>query len=215
MAQRYRVFVDRKEIEFSEDINTPGSSLNVLVVNYISQVQLSHDFIDFLHNNEHSRLIVLAGDRFNKAIADFKALFREIAAAGGIVRSLQGEFLFIKRHGLWDLPKGKLEEDEKPEKGALREVMEETGLSKLKITRYLRPTFHIYTDKKGSFILKETSWYEMLFDGNEDAIPQLTEDITEVRWFLADELPEAAGNTYSSIRELLSEYLGTGLLPDA
>ena len=42
-----------------------------------------------------------------------------------------GEFLIIKRNGVWDLPKGKLEKGEDFETAALREVEEETGLEEM------------------------------------------------------------------------------------
>ena len=63
--------------------------------------------------------------------------FKEVDAAGGLVRasraSVAGEgagtaYLFIRRNGLWDLPKGHREEGEDIETTALREVSEETGL---------------------------------------------------------------------------------------
>ncbi len=43
---------------------------------------------------------------------EFKSCFRLIRAAGGVVRNIRGEIMIIKRHGLWDLPKGKMEPDE-------------------------------------------------------------------------------------------------------
>src|ERR1700759_4462521 len=36
-----------------------------------------------------------------------------IKAAGGMVRNDDGNYLFIFRNGKWDLPKGKVEKDEK------------------------------------------------------------------------------------------------------
>lgn len=179
---------------------------NQMITDFSSAQQLSADFIKLLHSNEQSCLIVLTGERFDEAVKSFGSLFREIKAAGGIIRNAEGCFLFIKRHGLWDLPKGKLEPDEKPESGALREVTEETGLANLSITAPPVSTFHIYPDQKGGFILKETYWYEMLFKGNETPVPQLEEDITEVRWFARNELDEAVNNTYLSLKELLTDY---------
>lgn len=207
MAQRYRVFVDRKVIEFLENINNTVVDNLTLVSSYTSSAQLSEIFIDFLHCNDKMSLIVLATGRFNEAISAFKDLFHEVKAAGGIVRRENGDYLFIKRHGLWDLPKGKLNKGESPESGALREVSEETGLHSLKIDSVSESTYHIYTDKKGSFILKETYWFEMLYPGNEVPVPQYEEDITEVRWFAVSDLHIAIENTYPSLRELLARNL--------
>ena len=85
-------------------------------------------------------------------------------------------------------------------------MTEETGLANLSITAPPVSTFHIYPDHKGGYILKETYWYEMLFKGNETPVPQLEEDITEVRWFARNELDEAVNNTYLSLKELLTDY---------
>ena len=50
-----------------------------------------------------------------------------IEAAGGLVQK-QNEFLWIYRNNKWDLPKGKLENNETYDYAALREVKEECGL---------------------------------------------------------------------------------------
>ena len=42
-----------------------------------------------------------------------------IIAAGGIVQ-WNNKFLFIKRNGLWDIPKGKMEESESPDLTAIK-----------------------------------------------------------------------------------------------
>ena len=47
--------------------------------------------------------------------------------AGGIVL-LNQKILFIKKRGIWDLPKGKIEFDDSIDVTALREIHEETGL---------------------------------------------------------------------------------------
>ena len=51
----------------------------------------------------------------------------QMAAAGGLVLA-GGQALLIRKHRLWDLPKGKLSENELPELCAIREIAEETGL---------------------------------------------------------------------------------------
>lgn len=167
---------------------------------------MSELFIDFLHTNDKSSLIVLTDGRFDEATKSFHHLFHRVKAAGGIVRNSAGDCLFIKRHGLWDLPKGKLEKGESHEAGALREVNEETGLQHLEITGSAITTLHIYTDVKGRFILKETFWYEMLHTGDDIPVPQQEEDITEVKWFNMSEMDEACSSTYRSLREMLTAY---------
>jgi 8-oxo-dGTP pyrophosphatase MutT (NUDIX family) len=118
------------------------------------------------------------------------------------VKNEKGEILFIFRLGKWDLPKGKLAGNETTEETALREVKEETGLLKLKITGSLHSTFHIYT-RKGKQILKQTHWYEMEAKSAQSLIPQTEEEISEVRWVGREDLKAILSNTYGSIRELL------------
>jgi 8-oxo-dGTP pyrophosphatase MutT (NUDIX family) len=110
--------------------------------------------------------------------------------------------LFIFRLGKWDLPKGKLAEKETPGEAALREVKEETGLLELRITGSLSSTFHIYT-RKGKQILKQTWWFEMEAKSAQSLIPQMEEEISEVRWVGREDLKTVLSNTYESIRELL------------
>ena len=134
-------------------------------------------------------------------------MFSRIEAAGGIVRNRKKEYLFIKRLGVWDLPKGKLHKREPVQDGALREVTEETGLTNLAIAKQLPSTYHIYTDRKGREILKETYWFEMMSYEDQLLVPQLEEDITEVKWFTAGVLDIPLQNTYASLRQLLESYL--------
>ena len=54
--------------------------------------------------------------------------YLEVNAGGGLVINSKGEYLLIRRSGLWDLPKGHQEPGEPIEETALREVEEETGL---------------------------------------------------------------------------------------
>ena len=65
--------------------------------------------------------------------------------AGSLVVNNNNEILLIFRKGMWDLPKGKLEIEELPSQGALRETSEETGLKlkKLKVKSKLTTTSHL------------------------------------------------------------------------
>ena len=70
--------------------------------------------------------------------------YLEVNAAGGLVTNKKGEFLLIRRSGLWDLPKGHQEAGEALEDTALREVEEETGVRGLSLGRYICTTDHCY-----------------------------------------------------------------------
>jgi 8-oxo-dGTP pyrophosphatase MutT (NUDIX family) len=128
-----------------------------------------------------------------------------IEAAGGIVRR-DHQYIFIKRNGLWDIPKGKLEKNESIEECAVREIEEECGLIKPIIERHLINTWHTYTTAKGKKFLKKTYWY-LLNEGNKkvNLVPQLEEGITEVKFFSVNDFNEIKENTYASIKEVLKQ----------
>lgn len=138
----------------------------------------------------------------------FRNRFTEVPAAGGLVQNEEGSFLFIRRLGVWDLPKGKIEKNETPEKAAIREVGEECGLSGLKIVRQLDSTFHIYRSPYLLFpknlVLKETLWFLMTYSGNETAVPQVDENIEEVRWFAGSDIDIPMSNTYLSLHDFFT-----------
>ncbi|MDP3180639.1 MAG: NUDIX domain-containing protein [Bacteroidota bacterium] len=137
--------------------------------------------------------------------------FVEIPASGGFVKNDSDSFLFIKRLGVWDLPKGKIEKKETPEEAAIREVGEECGLSGLQIIRQLDSTYHIYRSPYLNYpenlVLKETKWFLMHYTGNEILVPEREEDIEEVRWFTPAEFDQVLTNTYSSLRDLLAKTM--------
>lgn len=125
-----------------------------------------------------------------------------IEAAGGIVAQKE-EFLFIKRNGVWDIPKGKLEKGESSEEGAVREIEEECNVKKLKLEQHLVDTWHTYK-MNGKLMIKKTYWYYLhLQDENQDLLPQTEEGITEVKFFPAKDFEIVRENTYGSIHEVL------------
>ena len=135
-------------------------------------------------------------------IEEFKACFTMIEAGGGVVFNSKGEFLTIKRNGIWDLPKGKLEKGEDFANAALREVEEETGLKGLEIIHPVISTYHTYSQKKKR-ILKKTRWFEMVYQGNSKPSLQSEEGITEYRWARPGETDFIRQNTYKSIMDVL------------
>ncbi len=205
--QRYTVFSNDRAVKIEQDCQKPSDALNEMCVDFTGKSSLAEAFSRFCRDSNYRGLTIKAEKNFSEACQSFNSLFTRIEAAGGIVRNLQQEYLFIKRLGVWDLPKGKLHQNEPAAMGALREVSEETGLVNLSISRQLPSTFHIYTDRKGVELLKETYWYEMLCPEPQSLVPQLEEDITEVKWFPADGLNLPLQNTYASLRLLLESYI--------
>ena len=125
--------------------------------------------------------------------------FNLIEASGGVVKNNYNDFLFIFKNGKWDLPKGKIDSDENPEKAAIREVNEETSLLELEIMHFVTNTYHLY--KQESIILKNTFWFLMKARNFKNMKPQKEEGITDLKWFSKKELP----STYNSINYVISK----------
>jgi 8-oxo-dGTP pyrophosphatase MutT (NUDIX family) len=132
-----------------------------------------------------------------------------ITAAGGMVFNDEREILFIYRNKRWDLPKGKVEDGETLEESAIREVMEETGVNDLEITRFLKKTYHIFK-RKDKYKLKVTHWYEMHSNYDGELIPEQSEGIKKVKWKNFAKTQKALTKSYANIKMLFpSEYLTT------
>lgn len=129
----------------------------------------------------------------------------KIIAAGGIVENEEGKILFQFRRGKWDLPKGKLDDGESIEECALREVEEETGLTNIELGEFIGVTHHFYTEKDTE-IEKETHWFAMKITGNPKLVPQLEEDITELRWVAENELKDYLSNSFDNIVAITEKY---------
>jgi len=129
---------------------------------------------------------------------------KKILAAGGLVYNDMNELLMIFRRGKWDLPKGKLDADESIEDCAVREVMEETGLTTVIRGKLIGITYHQYYDQwLKEEVIKETHWFHMLAPGNQLLIPQTEEDIEIIQWVKGGELETNLMNSYDNIVEIV------------
>ena len=172
-----------KSLQFNTDSQF-AEALAVLRNSSVNEINIYH------HNLE-------------KLWTHFKSYFHYLEAAGGVVKNKQHEILFIHRLDKWDLPKGKVEEGETTEITAVREVEEECGISNLKLQNFITQTFHIYFQE--DLKLKATYWYDMLYEGDEELIPQEEEGIGIVEWKNKDELPKMMENTYENIKIVLEK----------
>ncbi|HTA60829.1 MAG TPA: NUDIX domain-containing protein [Bacteroidia bacterium] len=181
------VFYDEKVAEdYAKQKKTP---FNAEILTELAKITKEDIFIS-CHNLE-------------KNFKEFGIHFIFIEAAGGLINNDKNEYLFIYRHNKWDLPKGKLEKNEVPEKAAIRECQEECGLKEIKLNNFLLNTYHIYPFKNG-WALKKTYWYTMLCN-ETNLVPQLEESITKVAWKSTSEIPPMFSNTYRNIIDVLNE----------
>ena len=130
--------------------------------------------------------------------------FLEVNAAGGLVSNKRGDFLLIRRNGMWDLPKGHQDPGEDISTTALREVREETGIDQLESRGLICITDHCYR-RNDIWHLKHTWWYDMLYTDPTDLTPQTEEDISKAAWVAKSSLPPYLLNTYPSILEVFKE----------
>ena len=173
ITQMYKVFVNRLSIVLTSDKNYLDNSNTFL----LSSITIKEIVKKLKLNDE----IFLFYPIQKKLLKEFKKKLSTIVAAGGIVKNKENEILFIFRKGKWDLPKGKIEKNEKIDEGALREVIEETGIKKVKIDGFFDTTYHIIKTQK-QYFLKETHWYKMKSNYTGKLKPQKSEGIRSVRW---------------------------------
>ena len=158
--------------------------------------------LTLLQKADTSQLLsITLGCQNREACEDaMKKPFKVIKAAGGVV--IKGnKMLLMFRRGVWDLPKGKLDEGESSKQGAAREVQEETGV-RVAISERICTTWHTY-NLNGSRILKRTKWYRMSVLDDRRMAPQADEDIEKLAWLDQREIQLALTNSFSSIRYVI------------
>lgn len=180
-------------------INTPGATLL-----QPADGHLLKDVLQTFAKAEHPERLFIPTSDEQRLINELAAETPLIRSAGGLVRSREGEYLIIRRSGLWDLPKGWIEEGESTEEAAIREVREETGVSDLTLEPFLCRTFHTYS-REGILYLKQCDWFSMSCRSKSATRPQLEEEITEAIWMTPEQIKEKIpGETFPSIIEVLT-----------
>jgi 8-oxo-dGTP pyrophosphatase MutT (NUDIX family) len=136
----------------------------------------------------------------------------QMEAAGGLVLC-GGHALLIRKHGLWDIPKGKVKKKEPHERCALREVTEETGLRRKRLSiRHLLCRTSYISYYSGKPFNKTVTWFILDYSGDiaDPLHPDLSEDIDLCEWVAIDELLDKldAGRPYlRSVRNTVSGSL--------
>jgi 8-oxo-dGTP pyrophosphatase MutT (NUDIX family) len=210
----YKLFINNKIIFLCQN---PAFVENVMNENFIIEPYTTKEEFNstfkVIMNDLNPNDFVLYHKDVEKMFSEICSFFKCLEAAGGVVFNQKNEILLIHRRGFWDLPKGKIEKNETVEQAAIREVIEETGLTSVTIINPVvfkklknKATFHSY-EHNGKPALKISYWFEMKTSDVHPLIPQTEEDIEQVIWVNKENIPEYFGNMYLSIIDVLKEVL--------
>ncbi|MFW5820627.1 MAG: NUDIX hydrolase [Bacteroidota bacterium] len=199
----YKVFFNDRTVFFTDDFQECLKRNSGLFYKFGSE-EAFRELMDVFYDLETVSEFYLFHQQLDSLWKEFTATFRLIEAAGGVVKNRKDEVLIMKRRGKWDLPKGKVDSDESLEQTALREVKEECGISNLSNGKKITETYHTYKVNNEK-VLKRTTWFEMYYEGIDEASPQKEEDITEIKWLRPAEMSFIYDNTYASIIDVFIE----------
>ena len=136
---------------------------------------------------------------------------REFSAGAVLVRRLEGRWVVAairpggKPPGTWALPKGRIDEGERAEATALREIAEETGahghsLGKIGDTRY-------WFSWEGERVFKIVSFFLVRYEGGRlgDIPEEFRHEVEEARWLPLAEAPNLLA--YRGEREMAEKAI--------
>ena len=195
----YKVFFNRKFIEFTNEIVTHDDTNPFFYIKFSNAEMI----VTALKSNM-VKGVYLYHPNNKKLWKHFLKRFPLVEAAGGVVQHANSKILFIYRNNKWDMPKGRVEKNETIINGALREVMEETGVRDLILKKSLPITYHIFS-RNGKYKLKKTYWYLMYTSYKGPLVPQFEEGILRAEWKTTDQVPEMMKNAYENIKILFED----------
>jgi ADP-ribose pyrophosphatase YjhB (NUDIX family) len=144
--------------------------------------------------------------RVSCPVCGFVAYANPKPAANAFVVDDEGRVLLARRAtepslGLWDLPGGFVEEGEHPVETLRRELLEETGL------RVEPGDFAgLWMDEYGTGEDSESTlclyWTARVLSGE----PQPADDVSELVWFAADDLPDDRELAFPSVAAALASW---------
>jgi 8-oxo-dGTP pyrophosphatase MutT (NUDIX family) len=196
----YKIFINDKPLILCKEEEAPAFPSELEILKHPNP-NLQMDWIRNIEGVQHKGTCIICEEP-NQLFEAITSNFKTIQAAGGLVFNKQNQILLIKRLGVWDLPKGKIDNGESKFEGAIREVEEECGIDELTILKEYPCSYHTYK-LQGHRFLKQTFWFKMESNFKGKLVPQTEENITEVKWTDWDELDIEKLDTYQSIREVL------------
>lgn len=197
----YKVFINNAQLIFS---TKKSPSLNNCDFQRIKYEKIKENFsrIFYFVDTLNTNIILIEAEDTEAAFKEFSAYFQLIIAGGAIVFNQEKEILMIFRRGYWDLPKGKIDEGESIKEGAIRELEEETAVKNPTGIRFFTKSYHMYA-LHDNIVLKETHWFLMQAEKQQELKAQEEEDIMKVEWMKLDD--SRTKKTYASIQEILEQ----------
>jgi 8-oxo-dGTP pyrophosphatase MutT (NUDIX family) len=111
--------------------------------------------------------------------------------------------LIYDKYGRWTLPKGHLEAGESEQSAAVREVLEETGLSG-ELGALVTRIVYTVRSKRGLERPKQVTFFLLRADSSE-VHPQAEEGISAAEWFAPEEALGRIG--YPQVRDVLARAI--------
>jgi ADP-ribose pyrophosphatase YjhB (NUDIX family) len=123
-----------------------------------------------------------------------------------LVEDAEGRLLLARRAvepflGKWDCPGGFLEEGEHPVDGLRRELVEETGLVAGPM-RFVGVWMDVYGETPDAVATLNIYWKVSVDEGE----PVPADDVSELRWFDATELPAADELGFTTLVDALAAW---------
>ena len=136
----------------------------------------------------------------------FTAYAHSAPTANALVEDEEGRVLLARRAvepdlGKWDVIGGFLEEHEHPLDGLRREVLEETGLE-VEPVDFVGATVDWYGDGPDAAATLNLVWAVRIVAGE----PAPADDVAELRWFAADELPAREELAFEHVADVLAAW---------
>ncbi len=143
---------------------------------------------------------------------------REFSAGGVVVRQMRGRWWLTAiepagrspsgKKTIWALPKGLVDEGERPEQTALREVREETGVEATLVGK-LGDIKYVYTRSwaGGERVFKVVSFYLLRYVSGKlgEIAPEMRIEVGRVEWIPLEDAPRQLA--YKGEREMAAKAL--------
>ena len=116
------------------------------------------------------------------------------------------EFLLIEDlKGRWSVAKGHVESGETLEQTALREITEETGLTKIRIVEKLDKVHFFYRFEGRLIFMTAFHFLVEATDPDEPVVVEISEGIVGARWFPAEVAEQVL--EYKTLKEFLQRSI--------